>query len=163
MAEKQQQEDSKNESKPSFIEVVCKSSGKVRRFAPGTDAAFAVSLINKKLLLDGVSSRPQLASHIEAVKPGNDSEEPISFGPTAPLVNYGPPWVLHTVVAQSHKLKTTVKGSEGSRSAETESKLPLLYIAKIVLALLIVFAIGTILMLFLENLPALLLYIQYNM
>ncbi|WOG98203.1 hypothetical protein DCAR_0417544 [Daucus carota subsp. sativus] len=151
MAEKQEQEDSKNESKPSFIEVVCKSSGKVRRFAPGTDAAFAVSLINKKLLLDGVSSRPQLASHIEAVKPGNDSEEPISFGPTAPLVNYGPPWVLHTV------------DSEGSRSAETESKLPLLYIAKIVLALLIVFAIGTILMLFLENLPALLLYIQYNM
>ena len=81
----------------------------MRRFAPGTDAAFAVSLINKKLLLDGVSSRPQLASHIEAVKPGNDSEEPISFGPTAPLLKLDSPWILQTVVAQSYKLKTTVK------------------------------------------------------
>lgn len=65
----------------------------------------------------------------------------------------------------SHKIFVIIilQGSEGSRSAKEESKLPLLYIAKIVLALLIVFAIGTILMLFLENLPALLLYIQYNM
>ncbi|KAL1805930.1 hypothetical protein ACET3Z_028998 [Daucus carota] len=44
MAEKQEQEALKNldnESKPSFVEVVCKSSGKVRRFASGTDAGFA--------------------------------------------------------------------------------------------------------------------------
>lgn len=86
----------------------------MRRFAAGTDAGFAVSLINKKLLLDNISAKssrssPQLASHIEAVKPGHDSEEPISFGPTASLVNYGSPWILQTVVTQPHKPKGTVE------------------------------------------------------
>ncbi|KAL1805933.1 hypothetical protein ACET3Z_029001 [Daucus carota] len=172
MAEKQEQEALKNldnESKPSFVEVVCKSSGKVRRFAAGTDAGFAVSLINKKLLLDNISAKssrssPQLASHIEAVKPRHDSEEPISFGPTASLVNYGSPWILQTVVTQPHKPKRTVEGNEGSCSEKKESQ-PLghLCIGKIALALLIVFVIWKIFLQFLQNLPLLLLYIHNRM
>ncbi|KAL8132230.1 hypothetical protein AgCh_007927 [Apium graveolens] len=160
---------------PSFIQVVCKSSRKIRRFAPGTDAAFAVDLINKKLLLDNPphNSNPPLASHIEAVKPG---EEPISFGPAATLVNYGPPWILQTVV-DTHSHTTTSakgefaphkpkkqKGSEGYSSAKkTSQPLSLLYIGKLLLAALIVFVIGATFTLVLENLPALLLYINSNM
>lgn len=71
-----------------FVEVVCKSSGKTRRFASGTEAGFAVSLINRK-----VEGGP-IASHIEAVKEG---EEPVSFGPNSVLVNYGDGWKLQTV------------------------------------------------------------------
>lgn len=72
------------------MEVVCTSSGKVRRFAAGTDAGFALNLINKKL--DGGIP---LASHIEAVKEGEG--EPISFGPNSVLVDYGSGWKLQTV------------------------------------------------------------------
>lgn len=71
-----------------FVEVVCKSSGKARRFAAGTEAGFAVSLINRK-----VEGGP-IASHIEAVKEG---EEPVGFGPNSILVNYGDGWKLQTV------------------------------------------------------------------
>ncbi|KAK1404588.1 Ig mu chain C region secreted form [Heracleum sosnowskyi] len=166
---------------PSFIQVVCKSSGKIRRFAPGTDAAFALNLINKRLLLHNppTNSTPPLASHIEAVKLGFDSEEPVSFGPTATLFNYGPPWILQTVVdTQSHtpgpakgegapkstKHSQPGKGSEGYRSAKkTSQPLGIWYISKILLALLMIFAIGATFTLVLENLPALLLYINSNM
>ena len=72
-----------------FMEVVCKSSGKKSRFAAGTKAGFAVSLINRKLGIGAL-----LALHIEAVKEG---EEPISFGPDAVLVSYGNGWKLQTV------------------------------------------------------------------
>lgn len=103
-----------------FVEVVCKCSGKVRRFAPGTHASFALNLINNKLLLEyssnntttTTSSSPPLASHIEAVKLGHDSEEPISFGPTATLLDYGPPWILQTVV-DTHS-PSTLLGNEKS-------------------------------------------------
>lgn len=71
------------------MEVKCKSSGKIRRFAEGTDAGFAVSLINRKL--DNGAPKSLL---IEAIKEG---EEPISFGPNSLLVNYGDGWKLHTV------------------------------------------------------------------
>lgn len=60
-----------------------------RRFARGTEAGFAVSLINKKLGLGD-----PLAVHIEAFKEG---EEPISFGPSSALVDYGNGWRLQTV------------------------------------------------------------------
>ncbi|KAF8393717.1 hypothetical protein HHK36_019915 [Tetracentron sinense] len=73
-----------------FLEVVCKSSAKTRRFADGTEAGFALSLINRKLDF-GVP----LALHIEAVKEG---EEPISFGPNSILVDYGDGWKLQTIV-----------------------------------------------------------------
>ncbi|WRX24454.1 hypothetical protein QQP08_016941 [Theobroma cacao] len=72
-----------------FVEVICKSSGKKSRFAAGTKAGFAVSLINRKLDIGN-----PFALHIEAVKQG---EEPISFGPDAVLVNYGNGWKLQTV------------------------------------------------------------------
>ncbi|KAF5203930.1 maltase-glucoamylase, intestinal protein [Thalictrum thalictroides] len=73
----------------SFLEVNCKSSGKVRRFSVGTEASFALELINQKL----VSGDPS-ASYIEAFK---DGEEPISFGPNSLLIDYGDGWKLQTV------------------------------------------------------------------
>ncbi|KAL0403801.1 UNVERIFIED_CONTAM: hypothetical protein Sradi_2020900 [Sesamum radiatum] len=80
-----------------FLEVVCKSSGKLRRFSVGTEAGFAVKLINKKLLNDdGSGGNGLLASYIEAVKEGE--EEPVSFGPSSLLVDYGPGWKLQTVI-----------------------------------------------------------------
>lgn len=72
------------------MEVICKSSGKKRRFAAGTEAGFAVDVINRKL--DG--GVVPLVSRIEAVKEG---EEPISFGPNSVLVDYGQGWKLETV------------------------------------------------------------------
>lgn len=72
-----------------FVEVICKSSRRTRRFAAGTEAGFAICLINKKL-----DTGVPLAIHIEAVKEG---EEPISFGPNAVLVDYGDGWKLETV------------------------------------------------------------------
>ncbi|KAG2689962.1 hypothetical protein I3760_09G164800 [Carya illinoinensis] len=77
-------------SPPTFLEVLCKSSGKTRRFAVGTDARFAVSLINGRL--DRGTGKP-LASYIEAFKEG---EEPIAFGPNSVLVDYGHGWKLQT-------------------------------------------------------------------
>ncbi|OMO67856.1 hypothetical protein CCACVL1_20257 [Corchorus capsularis] len=74
---------------PPFLEILCKSSGKKSRFAAGTKAGFAVSLMNMKLDIGS-----PLALHIGAVKEG---EEPISFGPDAVLVNYGNGWKLQTV------------------------------------------------------------------
>jgi hypothetical protein len=72
------------------LEVKCKSSGETRRFAVGTDAGFALSLINRRL----ESGKP-LALHIEALKEG---EEPIAFGPNSALVDYGHGWNLQTVI-----------------------------------------------------------------
>lgn len=102
--------ESKRES-PEFLEVKCNSSGKTRRFAPGTDAGFAVSVINRKLMLLATNSKSKskslslssfpLALHIEASKE-NENEEPISFGPNSPLLNYGDGWILQTVVNVNH-------------------------------------------------------------
>ncbi|XP_061363870.1 uncharacterized protein LOC133307385 [Gastrolobium bilobum] len=70
-----------------YVEVNCNSSGKTRRFATGTDAGFAVAVINRK-------GAVPVASHIEAMK---DGEEPIAFGPNSILSNFGEGWKLHTV------------------------------------------------------------------
>lgn len=75
-----------------FLEVACRSSGKLRRFAAGAEAGFALNLINRKL---GAGTQPSL--YIEAVKEG---EEPVSFGPNSVLVNYGEGWKLQTVLAE---------------------------------------------------------------
>ena len=72
-----------------FVEVICKSSGRTRQFAAGTEAGFAIYLINKKL-----DTGVPLALHIEAVKEG---KEPVSFSPNAVLVDYGDGWKLETV------------------------------------------------------------------
>lgn len=74
-----------------FLEVKCKSSGVTRRFAVGTEAGFAVSVINKKL---GMGLGLPLALHIEAVKQGQES---ITFGPNSVLLSYGDGWSLQTV------------------------------------------------------------------
>ncbi|KZV33961.1 hypothetical protein F511_04186 [Dorcoceras hygrometricum] len=84
---------------PPFVEVECRSSGKILRFSAGTEAGFAVNLINQKLINNNGSDgadNATLASHIEAVKEGE--EEPVSFGPNSVLVNYGPDWKLQTVI-----------------------------------------------------------------
>ncbi|CAH1441883.1 unnamed protein product [Lactuca virosa] len=73
----------------SYLEVSCRSSSKIRRFSSGTEAGFALNLINRKL----DEGLPQ-ALYIEAVK---EEEEPISFGPNSVLVSYGHGWKLRTV------------------------------------------------------------------
>ncbi|KAG6427876.1 hypothetical protein SASPL_112123 [Salvia splendens] len=193
-----------------FIEVLCKSSGKIRRFAAGTDAAFAVNLINQKLLSDGGGGANRLlATHIDAVKEGE--EEPVSFGPTSLLVNYGSDWKLQTVVdsnglclflligykgkvhivrervpkAYAHvmllcvvlnavfrsyiviasensnepKHKTQTDGSH-PMTEKRSSPISFVYIGKILFAFLLLFVIGAVFTLFLENLPQLILYIN---
>ena len=75
-----------------FLEVTCRSSGKVRRFAAGTMARYALHAINRKL---EPGAPPAL--HVEAVR---DGEEPVSFGPSAALADYGRGWRLQTVTAQ---------------------------------------------------------------
>ncbi|XP_042052644.1 uncharacterized protein LOC121797927 isoform X2 [Salvia splendens] len=155
-----------------FIEVLCKSSGKIRRFAAGTDAAFAVNLINQKLLSDGGGGANRLlATHIDAVKEGE--EEPVSFGPTSLLVNYGSDWKLQTVVdSNGYKGKVHIvrervpkayaHGVDGSHpmTEKRSSPISFVYIGKILFAFLLLFVIGAVFTLFLENLPQLILYIN---
>lgn len=62
----------------------------MRRFAQGTESRFALRMINSKL-----ESGDPLALCIAAVKEG---EEPVIFGPSAPLTNYGDGWKLETLV-----------------------------------------------------------------
>lgn len=81
-----------HQSPSSFLEIDCRSSGKVRRFSVGTEAGFAVQCINEKLV-NGVP----LASYIEAVREG---EEPITFGPNSILIDYGDGWKLQTVIKE---------------------------------------------------------------
>jgi hypothetical protein len=80
--------------------VTCRSSGKVRRFAAGTTARYALHAINRKL---DPGAPPAL--HVEAVR---DGEEPVSFGPSAALADYGRGWRLQTVTAQDAPQADTV-------------------------------------------------------
>ncbi|XP_059645908.1 uncharacterized protein LOC132289188 [Cornus florida] len=155
-----------------FVEVCCKSSGNTRRFAAGTEAGFALGLINRKLD-SGIGSPPAL--HIEAVKEG---EEPVSFGPNSVLVDYGDGWKLQTVTeiqalrkdeqVQSSTTTThisSVKGLDGSRPMKSESQpvSSFLYIGKILIAFILMFVLGAIFTLALENLPGLILLINSSM
>jgi hypothetical protein len=94
------------EDSPPFLEVNCKTSGKILRFAPGTDAGFAVALINRKL-----KGKVPLATHIEAVKDGKEEEEEetIAFGPNAILSNFGLNWKLQTVLSSGKSISTIVE------------------------------------------------------
>jgi hypothetical protein len=74
------------------LEVTCRSSGEVRRFAAGTTARYALHAVNHKL-----APGSPAALHLEAAK---DGEEPVCFGPTAPLADYGRGWRLQTVTEQ---------------------------------------------------------------
>ncbi|KAJ6877390.1 hypothetical protein NC651_030201 [Populus alba x Populus x berolinensis] len=164
MAE-QEEEDSKVNSPPPpppFLEVTCKSLGKTSRFAAGTKAGFAVSLINRKLDVGA-----PFVLHIEAVK---DGEEPISFGPDAVLVDYGNGWKLQTftvldyvgVRQAEHFQQIPKQSSDGSRPAKTATNpgISFLYMAKILVAFVLLFVLGASLTLALENLPRLILFIN---
>jgi len=67
----------------------------------GTDAGFAVALINRKLKGTVVP-----ASHIEAAK---DGEEPIAFGPTSFLSDFGDGWKLQTVTLTDFSSGTYIR------------------------------------------------------
>ncbi|KAF8775651.1 hypothetical protein HU200_004430 [Digitaria exilis] len=116
---------------PPFLEVTCRSSGKVRRFAAGTTARYALHAINRKL---EPGSPPAL--HVEAVR---DGEEPVSFGPSAALADYGRGWRLQT--AEKYCVAT-----ETPRSTYA-------YIAKILLAFVFIFLLGGLFTYMLEVLP----------
>ncbi|KAK6942060.1 hypothetical protein RJ641_027437 [Dillenia turbinata] len=154
---------------PPYVEVKCKSSGKRRRFAAGTEAGFAVSVINRKL-----DAGQSLAFFIEAVKQGE--EEPICFGPNSVLVDYGDGWSLQTVTLRDGvgmrefisppKLPfPSPKDSRNSNLAQRSAQpvMSLMYIGKILLAFVFIFVIGAIFTLFLENLPKLVLFINSAM
>ncbi|KAL8489032.1 hypothetical protein ACS0TY_024610 [Phlomoides rotata] len=153
-----------------FLEVVCQSSGKIRRFSAGTEAGFAVNSINKKLLSDCGGGRIVLpATHIEAVKEG-ELEEPITFGPNSLLVDYGTGWKLQTVIDSNgdgggvhigttrSKNPSSANGNGAPHS--TTRPLSLIYVGKILLAFLMIFVLGAAFTLLLENLPRLILYIN---
>lgn len=171
--------ESKNSSLPSdvsppeslpFVEVICSASGKTRRFSFGTEAGFAVNLINKTLLKEGLLGLP-FASHIEAVKEG---EEAVSFGPNSLLVNYGHGWKLRSAIDFDGLVKgdkgqpgANNKGNNGSHSMKIKSvSLPpvsVLYISKIILAFIFIFILGAIFTMALENLPRLISYINSSL
>ncbi|XP_027176844.1 uncharacterized protein LOC113775980 isoform X1 [Coffea eugenioides] len=153
-----------------FFEVLCKRSGKIRRFSNGTEAGFAVNLINKKLEAEG-GLEISLASHIEAVKEG---EEPVSFGPNSLLVDYGPGWKLQTVnyiqaavekginIATRKVKRPDDKVIDDSNTSQKKSQasLSFVYIGKILLAFILILMFGAIFTLLLENLPELILYVN---
>lgn len=154
-----------------FLEVLCKSSGKIRRFSAGTEAGFAVNLINKKLLSGDGGGNCLLATHIETVKEGE--EEPVSFGPNSVLVDYGSGWKLQTVVesngdkGQVHVAADRVQKAYYAQSVDgthpttiKQSPVSVLYVGKILLAILLLFVFGAVFTLFLENLPQFILYIN---
>ncbi|KAF6134230.1 hypothetical protein GIB67_010029 [Kingdonia uniflora] len=109
-----------------FVEVTCTSSGKVRRFSKGTQSKFALQLINQKR---GFGA--PLASYIEAVKQG---EEPVSFGDSSVLVEYGDGWKLQTFTDEGEEmLRTIYKQSSGvmkSLFEQTSRKLNFEYCLK---------------------------------
>ncbi|KAJ4835763.1 hypothetical protein Tsubulata_005139 [Turnera subulata] len=151
----------------SLLEVKCKSLNKTFRFAAGTKAGFAVSLINRKL-----GSGSPLVSHIEAVK---DEEEPISFGPDAVLVDYGSGWMLQTATESDYGggraepvrilppgIPNRSQSADGSPPTRVVAKptVTIVYLAKILLAFFFIFVLGAILTLALENIPRMILFIN---
>ncbi|XP_020875666.1 uncharacterized protein LOC9306609 [Arabidopsis lyrata subsp. lyrata] len=149
---------------PLFLEVFCEVSGKEYRFTSGTKAKFAVSVINKKL----GSLKPRVV-FIEAVK---DGEEPISFGDDACLVNYGHGWKLKTVVdsdfpgTEKNNLQQhfpSVISMDSKDSKYTKDSRPeigdqsLKYIGRIFFAFVLMFILGGLFTVALENLPRLIL------
>ncbi|CAK8533065.1 unnamed protein product [Lathyrus sativus] len=148
---------------PQYLEVNCRTSGKILRFAPGTDAGFAVALINRKR-----KGTVPLVTHIEAVKDGEE-EEAIAFGPSAILSNFGEGWKLQTVLSSEQikgpiqgMAKQTLKHASNVPGGESREPNPIgsVYIVKIILAFILIFVLGAIFTLFLDNLPALILFVQ---
>ncbi|CAN6315265.1 unnamed protein product, partial [Urochloa humidicola] len=138
-----------------FLEVTCRSSGKVRRFAAGTTARYALHAINRKL---EPGAPPAL--HVEAVRDDGEEQEPVSFGPSAALADYGRGWRLQTVTAHDapgiHHHADTKRGdtqaAKDSVVKETRRGTSV-YIAKIVLAFVFIFLLGGLFTYMLEVLP----------
>nr|CAB3498212.1 unnamed protein product [Digitaria exilis] len=132
---------------PPFLEVTCRSSGKVRRFAAGTTARYAMHAINRKLEPGGPP-----ALHVEAVR---DGEEPVSFGPSAALADYGRGWRLQTVTAQDAPgiHHADMKQAEKYSVATETPRSTYAYIAKILLAFVFIFLLGGLFTYMLEVLP----------
>ncbi|KAG2535224.1 uncharacterized protein LOC120690107 [Panicum virgatum] len=140
---------------PPFLEVTCRSSGKVRRFSAGTTARYALHAINRKL---EPGSPPAL--HVEAVR---DGEEPVSFGPSAALADYGRGWRLQTVTAQdapgTHHAPRGADTKRGATQAAVDSVArettgsTAAYVAKIVLAFVFIFLLGGLFTYLLEVVP----------
>ncbi|KAF0915148.1 hypothetical protein E2562_034066 [Oryza meyeriana var. granulata] len=137
---------------PPFLEVTCRSSGKVRRFAFGTTARYALHAVNRKL-----APGDPAALHVEAVK---DGEEPVSFGPAAPLADYGDGWKLQTITEQDApgyyqtpafdtRRDETKQPVKNSLDKETMAA----YITKIVLAFVFIFLLGGLFTYLLETVP----------
>ncbi|CAI0385118.1 unnamed protein product [Linum tenue] len=163
---------------PPFLEVECKPSKKKRRFAAGTKAGFAVSLINRKL-----NNGQPLAFAIEAIKEG---EEPVSFGPDVNLVDYGNGWKLQAVTDLDYPPPGVMLGekvpliatptppprvpaaapenSDGSRPGRTIATKPAAitagYMMKILVAFILIFMLGAVFTIALENLPKLILMLN---
>ncbi|GJN23320.1 hypothetical protein PR202_gb10957 [Eleusine coracana subsp. coracana] len=143
---------------PPFLEVTCRSSGKVRRFAAGTTARYALHAINRKL---EPGAPPAL--HVEAVRDGG--EEPVSFGPSAPLADYGRGWKLQTVTAQDAPgfRGATPPAPDGDNRSDAQAAKDSLdrknarstgiYLAKILLAFVLIFLFGGLVTYLLETLP----------
>ncbi|KAJ0974137.1 hypothetical protein J5N97_016102 [Dioscorea zingiberensis] len=175
MEEKNKVHGGSQPSQSSFLEVDCKSSGKMRRFAAGTESGFAIFLINQKLE-PGI---PQ-ALYIEAVK---DGEEPVCFGPNAFLVNYGKGWRLQTVLDEGahrkgyeelRRLKREMKQTQHTFNpsevqsakkpvAESSTSVNWSYFGRILLAFAFIFLLGGTLSLFLENLPELISFVSSSL
>ncbi|KAL5217979.1 hypothetical protein ABZP36_018663 [Zizania latifolia] len=138
---------------PPFLEVTCRSSGKVRRFAAGTTAHYALHAVNRKL-----APGAPAALHVEAVK---DGEEPVSFGPNAPLADYGDGWKLQTLTEQDAPGAHQTPAAFDMNRDETKqpAKNPLdketmaAYITKIVLVFVFIFFLGGLFTYLLETLP----------
>ncbi|KAJ1293608.1 hypothetical protein BS78_01G081500 [Paspalum vaginatum] len=136
---------------PPFLEVTCRSSGKVRRFAAGTTARYALHAINRKL---APGAPPAL--HVEAVRDGAEEEEPVSFGPSAALADYGRGWRLQTVTAQDAPHGDTTWGGKQPAMDSVDratTRSTSVYIAKIVLAFVFIFLLGGLFTYLLEVLP----------
>ncbi|CAN1261681.1 hypothetical protein LINPERPRIM_LOCUS10950 [Linum perenne] len=103
---------------------------------------------------------------IEAVK---DGEEPVSFGPDAPLVDYGNAWNLKAVTDSDYPPLTKPaapaaqeKDSHGPRRRGTVKPAGIsgVYIAKILLAFVLISVLGSAFTVALQNLPTFILLLN---
>ncbi|XP_004249372.2 uncharacterized protein [Solanum lycopersicum] len=151
----------------SFVEVICKCTGKTWRFAAGTEAKFALKFINSS----SVDSIPadQPATYVEAVK---DGEVPVIFGPNSILVSYGKGWKLQPVTettkgfsrrmpddyaaARPAYMPPVLDNSHSAKRKSQAAALSPIYIGKILLVFVLMFFIGALFTLLLDNLPQLL-------
>ncbi|XP_078154888.1 maltase-glucoamylase, intestinal protein [Carex rostrata] len=150
MADSGEEEKKKPESSnPLFLEVNCRSSGKIRRFAQGTESSFALRIINSKLEIGD-----PLALCIAAVKEG---EEPVIFGPSAPLSNYGDDWKLETLVndGEDHTPMKEASFQKASKKQNNDIDYSWMvtYLGKVLLVFAFMFFIAGVYSYFLAVLP----------